>query len=218
MAHPRETLLKYFWGSVAIAAVCVLSGCATTAGYESVLQSWVGDSTDHLVAVWGIPQQQWDSPGGGKIFQYQRSNEFIIPGATTSKPVATTYSNGTVSGTTSNGVITNASYNGTSTTYAQVTSAPTVIQQSCVTRFITQANGEITSWAWEGNNCVAIPPKAPIPVYSPPLATDATSAKMRCFAARSLCEEHDASCPDLRKQFDADGLACPGVNRKANSY
>jgi hypothetical protein len=151
----------------------LLSGCATTGGYETVLQSWVGDTTDHLVSVWGVPQQEYRQDNGGKVLEYVHSGQFVVPGATTYQPV-TTSTRGTLSTYGSNGVDANGTYNGTSTTYAPHTSAPTVFSQRCVTRFTSDANGRITRWAWQGNSCRSVAPKkraetalkpVPVPVY-----------------------------------------------------
>ncbi len=136
-----------------------LTGCATTAGYEAVLQSWVGDTTDHLIAVWGLPEQQYPLDGGGRVLQYSRSGEIVIPGATTYQPV-TTYTNGSVTAVGTGGMAT-GSYDGTSTTLVPQTSAPTVIPQQCVTRFTADSSGRITRWAWSGNACRSIAPKKP---------------------------------------------------------
>jgi hypothetical protein len=148
----------------------LLASCATTAGYEAVLQTWVGDTTDHLVSVWGIPHQEYRQNGGGKILEYERSGQIVLPGQTTYQ-AQTTYTSGTVSGVGSNGNAVNGSYDGTSTTYVPHTSAPTVIQRSCVTRFAADANGRITNWAWQGNSCrSAAPKKATAPSPTPAAA------------------------------------------------
>jgi hypothetical protein len=144
----------------------LLAGCATTAGYEAVLGTWVGDSTDHLVSVWGIPQQEYRQSGGGKVLQYERSGQIVLPGQTTYQ-AQTTYTNGSVSGVGSNGYV-SGSYDGTSTTYVPHTSAPTVIERNCVTRFTADASGRITNWAWQGNACRSAAPKKPTAVAATP--------------------------------------------------
>lgn len=158
--------------SVTLILGATLSACATTQGYEAVLNTWIGDSSDHLVAVWGVPQQSYPTRDGGVILQYQRSGQIVLPGVTNYHPV-TTYNDGSVYGTTSNGVQVNGSYNGTSTTYVPQTSGPVVIPQACATRFTVDAGGRITNWSWQGNACRA---KAPPPgpkaqtVATPPVA------------------------------------------------
>ena len=137
----------------------LIAGCATTAGYEAVLGTWIGDTTDHLVSKWGVPQQEYRQNSGGKVLQYERSGQIVLPGQTTYQ-AQTTYTSGTVSGVGSNGYV-SGSYDGTSTTYVPHTSAPTVIQRNCVTRFTADANGRITNWAWQGNSCRSAAPKKP---------------------------------------------------------
>jgi hypothetical protein len=163
--------------SLAAIVLCLtLGGCATTSGYETVLNSWVGDTTDHLVSVWGIPANQYALNDGGRVLEYDRSNTVVIPGVTTVQPVATTYTNGSLNGNI------NGSYSGTSTTYAPVTSAPTAIHQQCITRFTADNHGRITRWSWQGNSCRARAPKAvtaaavqaPVPAYK-----QCTAAQLR---------------------------------------
>jgi hypothetical protein len=156
----------------------VASGCATTSGYEAVLGTWVGDSADHLVSVWGVPAQQYRLDNGGKVLEYQRSGQIVIPGTTTYQP-QTTYNNGNVSGTYSNGNSVNGSYSGTSTTYVPQTSAPTVIAQSCVTRFTANAAGRITNWSWQGNSCRS---RAPKKAATPVITTTPAPAYQKCTA------------------------------------
>lgn len=140
-------------------AFIFVAGCATTAGYELVLNTWVGDSTDHLISSWGIPTNKYSLNDGGVVLEYQRSNTIVLPGITTTQPVATTYENGSVSGYSPNGGAINGSYNGTATTYAAVTSPPTVINQQCLTRFTADRSGRIVRWSWQGNSCRAKAPK-----------------------------------------------------------
>ena len=46
----------------AVASLALLGGCATTAGYQSMLQTWVGQSEQSLVAGWGAPSAVSESP------------------------------------------------------------------------------------------------------------------------------------------------------------
>ncbi len=160
----------------------LLVGCATSAGYQAILQSWIGDNTDHLVSVWGAPQQEYPLRGGGRVLQYERSNTIVFPGGTKYEPV-TTQSNGTVSGDV------NGSYTGTATTYVPEKADPITFQQRCVTRFTADASGRIVQWAWEGNACRSIAPAKPTtpeqistPVSKPvttPTSQECTADKIR---------------------------------------
>src|ERR1700733_1888308 len=136
----------------------LLAGCASTAGYEAVLQTWLGDSSDHLVSSWGVPQQVYRQSGGGTVLQYSRSGQIALPGMTTYQ-AQTSYTSGSVAAVGSNGNMINGTYDGTATTYVPHTSDPTVIATRCVTRFTADASGRITNWSWEGNSCRAVAPK-----------------------------------------------------------
>ena len=50
----------------ALLAALAVTSCATTANYEKILQSWVGNSEDHLVESWGPPQRSYALSDGGK--------------------------------------------------------------------------------------------------------------------------------------------------------
>jgi hypothetical protein len=140
--------------------VFAVAGCASTAGYEAVLRSWVGDSQDNLVSTWGNPDSQYPLSSGGRVLQYSRSASIMIPGQTAYQPV-TTYQSGTATLTSINGVTANGAYNGTSTTYVPHTSDPVIIAKNCTTRFTVDSSGLITNWAWQGSACLAVAPKQP---------------------------------------------------------
>ena len=154
----------------------LLAGCATTSGYEAILNTWLGNTTDHLVSVWGVPQQQYRQRGGGVVLEYDRSGQVVLPGVTTYQP-QTTYTNGTISAVGSNGNSINGTYGDTATTYVPYTSGPVVIEKRCITRFTADGNGRITNWSWEGNSCRAAAPKRP----ASPAATS-VAAYQKCTA------------------------------------
>jgi hypothetical protein len=153
--------------SIVCAGIMSIGGCATTDGYEAILNSWVGDTSDHLVSVWGVPSREYDLGNGGKTLEYARSSQFVIPGRTVYRS-QTTYDSGSVSASSSTGTTASGTYTGTSTTYVPQTTAPTVVDQSCVTRFSTDSMGRIVNWAWEGNACRAAKPKQQGDKTSPP--------------------------------------------------
>ncbi|MNO20213.1 hypothetical protein D3C76_99620 [compost metagenome] len=111
----------------------VLSGCATEAKYEQILQSWVGSSELELIQKWGPPQQAYET-GGHRFLVYSSSGNMYLPG--TAPTYQTTY--------VGNTAYTN-SYGG---------SPGMNVQLSCVTTFEV-ANELITNWNWRGNNCTA---------------------------------------------------------------
>ena len=134
-----------------IPVLLLLTSCATTAGYEKVLSSWNGQSADRLISVWGAPANITQLSDGGKVLEYSNRRNVQIGGYTTTTPV-TTQHNGMVTGDV------NAMYNGTSTTYVPTTTPVQNIALQCVTRFTVNAQGTITNWAWQGNDCKAKDP------------------------------------------------------------
>jgi len=137
---------------ILVLAFLFLTACATTAGYEKILSSWVGQSSDHLISSWGPPASVSPLSDGGKVLEYSRQRNIQIGGYATTTPV-TTQSNGMVTGDV------NAQYTGTSTTYVPTTTPVQNIAMSCVTRFTVNAQGTITNWSWQGNDCKARAPK-----------------------------------------------------------
>jgi len=126
-----------------LAVLAGLSGCATQANYEKMLQSWVGDSEAHLVSSWGPPASVYEA-GGSRILTYVQSGQAVLPGASYTTPVrTTTYGN-----------VGLTPYNATSTTYLPQQGAPTVISMSCTVHF-TVTQDRISNWSWQGNNCRA---------------------------------------------------------------
>ena len=124
-----------------------LAGCATTAGYEQILKSYMGVHVDYLVSRLGPPDNSYTLSDGGQVLEYFRSS--IVPISYTVPN--TTYHTGTVAGP--GGV---AAYQGTSTNYVTQT---TTLNVSCRTTFTTNSDGRVISWKWQGNGCRAIPPK-----------------------------------------------------------
>ncbi len=134
-----------------------LAGCATTANYQKILNSWVGYNVDNLVMRWGLPANSYPLSNGGRVLEYNKQRNVQIGGYTTTVP-ETTYNSGTanVYGT---GGSAHGTYSGTSTTYVQKTTPVQNIAMQCITRFTVNAQGTITNWAWQGNDCTAFKPK-----------------------------------------------------------
>ena len=115
------------------AAMLALTSCATRAGFEKVLNSWVGDEEINLVRRWGPPAQSYEA-GGHKFIVYLSQRNVYIPG------VAPTYQT-TVVGNTA---ITNA-----------VGGSPAMnVGKSCATTFEIEGS-RIVSWSYKGNDCKA---------------------------------------------------------------
>jgi Bacterial SH3 domain len=141
----RTTLSKsYILLSISLLAV----GCATTEGYERLLNTWIGASEDQLASAWGPPHNVYVSPTGTRFLTYQQAQNVTLPGYTYTVP-ETNYLHGNIYG--GGGI---SSYYGTVTSYETRTTAPVNLDFSCTTTFHVQ-NDRIVSWRYEGNNCVA---------------------------------------------------------------
>lgn len=137
-----------------------LCGCATTANYEKILNSWVGDSADNLVASWGPPNSVYDKSDGGKVLQYNRQGNFYMPGYTTYQNV-TSYHSGNVNAYNNYGGSAYGNYSGTTTTSVPVYNPGFNVALWCNTTFDVNSSGRIQRWTWQGNNCKARDPGIP---------------------------------------------------------
>jgi hypothetical protein len=115
---------------IILIALCVLSGCATTANYEKVLNTWVGSNINSLTNSWGYPASSFVAPDGNTVYVYTSSGSYTTP-------VQTTFND----------------YNNT----AYSTGGDT-LTFSCKTYFEVDCNKKIISWRYEGNNCVSYAP------------------------------------------------------------
>lgn len=121
----------YRW--YAIVGAIALSACATTAGYEKVLNSWVGSQELELVRSWGPPVQAYEA-GGRKFIMYSSQRNVYIPGVA---PTFRTNVIGTTAYTTAVGG-----------------SPASNISKACTTTFEID-NTRVVSWSYKGNDCTA---------------------------------------------------------------
>ncbi len=129
--------------------ILFVSGCATTANYEKILATWVGNHSDNLVSSWGPPQSFYELSNGGRVLEYSNQRNAQIGGYTTTTPQTTYHSGSTSYGNT---------FSGTSTTYVQTQTPTYNVNLWCKTRFTANSNGIITNWTWQGNNCTSLAP------------------------------------------------------------
>lgn len=111
----------------------LLNSCATTAGYEKILKSWVGSNINDCIKANGYPDNSFTAPNGNKVYVYRSAGSFTMPMQT-----HTTYN-----------VYGNAVYGNSYTTGGET------IYLSCQTYLEVNKKNIITSWQWKGNNCVA---------------------------------------------------------------
>lgn len=118
-----------------LAAVFALAACATADKYEEVLDTWLGSSEAEIVSAWGPPASVYQAPDGTRILTYQRGGSVRMPGT------PATYQ------TTRVGNTAYTTQTGGSPGYD--------IQLSCRTNITVGADGRISSWSFQGNNCVS---------------------------------------------------------------
>ncbi len=58
---------KLFLG---ILSLFLVFSCATTKNFQDHLQNWVGHDSNELVQHLGIPSATYETPDGGKIYEY----------------------------------------------------------------------------------------------------------------------------------------------------
>jgi hypothetical protein len=71
--------------SLLVFIAAVFTGCAgfpTEKGYQQVLDRWIGNSGERLVAIWGLPTQEHTSPDGSKIFEFTQTRTYTMSGGT----------------------------------------------------------------------------------------------------------------------------------------
>ena len=125
----KEALYRYLLVILAAA----LTACATTAGFEKILNSWVGAEEIDLVRRWGPPVQSYEV-GGRKFIVYTSQRNVHLPG------MDPTYETTVVGDTAYTNVIGG--------------SPPMNIDMSCTTTFELEGS-RIVSWSYRGNDCKA---------------------------------------------------------------
>ncbi len=120
---------------IVILSALFISACATTANYEKVLSSWVGQNVDKLVDSWGYPENSFKAPNGNTVYTYSWSSSYTTPTKTTSNynVSPSRYSN---------------SVKGSSTTTGGQT-----WNYRCQTFFEVDESNIIIRWRWKGNSC-----------------------------------------------------------------
>lgn len=58
----------------------LLSGCATTAKYQKLVDSWKGKKAGQLVDVWGYPDNTIQGSDGSETYVYKNHKVYYSPG------------------------------------------------------------------------------------------------------------------------------------------
>lgn len=158
-------MMRIFVIAMLLYVCLVMAGCATTANYEKILQSWIGADADHLVSTFGAPDKTSTLSDGGRVIEYVSRGNVLLGGFTYTIP-QTTYHYGSLSAYGRYGGSAYGSYSGTSTTYIQQQTPMYNIPLVCITRFRISPANKVIDWQWQGNNCKALPPEQKLKVGS----------------------------------------------------
>ena len=139
--------------AIALAAVLLMPGCATSAKFATKMDGFIGQSEGAVIVAYGIPQGSYPLQDGSKVLQYTRSSNIVLPGATTMQPV-TTNTRGNV--TLNQGMLqSTGSYTQQSTTYVPTQGPATNIALACSVTFTVDSGGIVRQWNANGNHCVS---------------------------------------------------------------
>ena len=186
----------------------LVSGCATTANYEKVLNSWLGSHVDRLVSTWGPPSNSYELSDGSRVLEYVSQRNTQVGGYTYTTP-QTTYHSGTETVYGNYGGYAQGNYQGTSTTYVQRQTPVYNVHTYCITRFTTSPSGVITRWAHEGNACRANDPgpTTKMTTYTTPTTTDSTAEGTPTVSVPSYITSSKATKGDkVRPNVEPVGL------------
>lgn len=185
---------------ICLALLLFLSGCATSAKYKALLDTWLGSSEDALITSWGPPQSVYTMSNGKKCIEYNRETNMQMGGYTYTTP-QTTYYNGTVG---------NAFYSGTATQYVTQQAPVYNVPLWCKTSFIVDSCGAVESWRYEGNHCVSRYTPKKKPITSKGEIRNHTSTPQDKFA--------DRMAKLIRNNPTVFGEATPGADSTDNSF
>lgn len=69
------------FGVMILCISLILSGCATTAGYQKIVDSWMGAEENKLIESWGVPDNVYQLNETDKVFTYKESSQAILSGS-----------------------------------------------------------------------------------------------------------------------------------------
>lgn len=118
-----------------VAVVLALSGCATSAKYEALLDTWKGKNINELVESWGYPDNTITAPNGNTVYVYGYHQSTYIP--------KTNYVSSGVGfdGGNLDSRISISSFGGYT------------VEENCSTYFEVDSGKTIIMWKWKGNAC-----------------------------------------------------------------
>lgn len=136
--------------AVAALAASIPAGCTfpTQQAYRDSVQTWVGRPADSLVMAWGAPNRSFDFSDGGRLLEYDRQQTRYVSGPPIYDrvPVRVRDSSG-------NRRLQYVSVLRDTPGYYDI--------DRCVTRFRVGRDNRIQEASFNGDWCVAYPPREP---------------------------------------------------------
>ena len=120
-----------------VLAMLTVSGCATSAKYESRVRDWVGQSSDDLARSWGPPASSYKLKNGNELLLYD-------------KRLVETHTNPAQIFQTPGTVVGNVYTPGPTVVTGGQT---TTVQRQCRTQFEVDTAGRIVGYRFEGDAC-----------------------------------------------------------------
>lgn len=128
-------------------ACLALGACQlpTREAHRDNVQTWIGRHSDDLVIAWGPPDRAIDLSDGGRIYEYDRQQQRVVPGPRYPDTVP---------------VLTHDRFGRARVTYVTVfrERPGTIVQDRCITRFRIGRDRMVRDAAFGGTACLAYPP------------------------------------------------------------
>lgn len=118
-------------------AVLFLSGCATTANYQTIINNWQGAKIQDLINTWGKPDGAVRQANGHIVYLYTRQHITTVPSPRALQTPYTYVGNTPIMG------------------HGFTDFSGNTVTLYCHTLFETNAQGIILNSRCQGNNCVA---------------------------------------------------------------
>lgn len=118
---------------ITLVFILILTGCATAAKYQQILDSWIGASEQALIESWGVPDRTY-TVGNLTFLSYRYSSQRILYGAA---PVYVS--------NVHKGVIYTNAIGGT---------PDMLVSDWCKTTFTIEKQ-KVIKWTANGNSCIA---------------------------------------------------------------
>ncbi len=134
---------------ILLAALFVLSACATAEGYRQRTAQYLGAPADALMFEWGPPVDKSRMSGGRELWTYYKEEEYTTGGYSRQVPEERIVHFKNRKGET---------VTRTETYYRTIYEPPVHHLSRCETRFVISRRGRVENFSFDGGGCVATEP------------------------------------------------------------